>query len=72
MSYGGLDTLGPVGMTEIADAGGGELPDATAHELGGALPAVSPAPALAEGTSGVEPTGEAKRATAAKLEALVP
>ena len=29
------------------------------------------APALAEGTSGVEPAGEAERATAAKFEALV-
>ena len=30
------------------------------------------APALAEGTTGVEPAGKAEIATAAKLEALVP
>jgi hypothetical protein len=32
---------------------------------------VGPAPALAEGTSGVKPAGEAERTTAAKFEALV-
>ena len=37
------------------------------------LPAVGDAaPALAEGTAGVEPAGEAERAAAAKLEVLDP
>jgi hypothetical protein len=68
----GPDTLGPVGVTEIADAGEVELPDVTVYELGTALPAMGPAPALTERTSSVEPAGEAERATTAKLEALVP
>ena len=72
VSHGGLDTLGPVNVTEILDAGEGELPDVTAHELRGALPVVAPTPALAEGTSSVEPAGEAERTTTAKLEVLVP
>jgi hypothetical protein len=72
VSYGGPDTLRPVGMTEIVDAGEGELLDVTAHELGEALLAVSPAPALAERTSGIELAGEAKRASATKLKVLVP
>ena len=59
-------------MTEILGAGEGELPDVTAHELGGALPVVGPAPALTEGTSSVEPAGEAERTTTGKLEVLVP
>ena len=36
------------------------------------MPVVGAAPALAEGTAGVEPASEAEIATAAKLEALVP
>jgi hypothetical protein len=43
-----------------------------AHKRGGVLPVVGAAPALAEGTAGVEPAGEAEKATAAKSEALVP
>ncbi len=42
------------------------------HERGGALLIVGDAQALAEGTAGVEPAGEAEKATAAKPEALVP
>jgi hypothetical protein len=33
---------------------------------------VGAAPALAEGTAGIEPTGKAEKATTAKSEALVP
>ena len=42
------------------------------HEGGGALPVVSAVPAMAEGTSSVEPAGGAEKATAAKLEASEP
>jgi len=38
----------------------------------GALQVMGAATALAEGTPGVEPAGEAEKATAAKSEALVP
>ena len=58
-------------MAEIADAGEVEPPGVTPHEPRGALLVVGPAPPLAEGTSGVEPTGEAERAAAAKFEGLV-
>jgi hypothetical protein len=38
----------------------------------GALQVVGAAPALAEDTAGIEPAGEAERATTAKSEALAP
>lgn len=41
-----------------------------AHE--GALPAVAAVRVVAKSTVGVEPSGEAERAMAAKFEALVP
>ena len=42
------------------------------HERGGALPVVGVAPALAEGTAGVGPAGEAETASTAEPEALAP
>jgi hypothetical protein len=42
------------------------------NEGGGAATGRATAPTLAEGTAGVEPTGKAEKATAAKSEALVP
>jgi hypothetical protein len=42
-----------------------------AHEQGGTLLVMSAAPALAEGTAGIKPAGEAERAMAAKPDALV-
>ena len=42
------------------------------HKRGGALLIVGDIQALAEGTAGAEPAGEAKKATTAKPEALVP
>jgi hypothetical protein len=68
----GSDTLRPVGVTKTADAGEVELPNVTMYELGTALPAMGPAPALSKRASSVEPAGEAERATTTKLEALVP
>jgi hypothetical protein len=47
-----------------------ERMNADANERGGALSAVDAAPALAEGTAGIKPASGAKRATAAKPEAL--
>jgi hypothetical protein len=41
------------------------------HELGGVLLVVGLAPALAEGTSGIKPTGKAESVTTAKFEVLV-
>ena len=47
-------------------------PRASPHtKLWGTFSVVGPAPALSEGTSGVEPAGEAERSTAAKFKALV-
>jgi len=50
-------------MVANTDAEEVEPPGVDAHERGGALPVVGAAPALAKGTAGVEPAGEAKRAT---------
>ena len=46
--------------------------DTLAHEQGGAVPVLDTTPALAEGTDGVEPAGEAERAKPAQPEALAP
>ena len=67
-----IDPFGSAGMAENADAGEVEPSGVDTHERGGALLVVGTAPTLAEGTAGVEPTGEAERATAAKSEALAP
>jgi hypothetical protein len=59
-------------MAKNADVRNLEPSSVNAHEQGGALPVVGAAPALAEDTAGIEPTGKAEKATAAKSEALVP
>ncbi len=69
---GDLDSLGLAWTVADMEARKVEPSDVDAHEQGGALPVVGAAPALAEGTAGVEPAGEAEKATAAKPEALVP
>ena len=66
------DPFGLASAVESADLRGVEPSGVNAHERGGAQPVAGTAPALAEGTAGVEPAGETKIATAAKLEALVP
>ena len=53
------------------DTEGVERVDIDAHEQGGTLPVVGAASALAEGTAGVGPAGEAETATTAEPEALV-
>ena len=68
----GPDPLGLVGAVVDVDVREVEPSGVDAHKRGGALPVVGVAPALAEGTAGVEPAGEAETATAAKSEALVP
>jgi len=40
------------------------------HEQKGALPVAGTAPALVEGAAGVDPAGEAERATTARPKAL--
>jgi len=69
---GDLDSLGLAWTVADMEARKVEPSGVDAHERGGALPVVGAAPALAEGTAGVEPAGEAEKATAAKPEALVP
>jgi hypothetical protein len=69
-----IEPFGSAGMAENADAGEVKPSGVDAHERGGALPVmvVGAAPALVEGTTGVEPTGEAERAAAVKSEAWAP
>ena len=69
-SPGGLDSLGLACMAVDADTKEVEPSGVDAYERRGALPIVCAAPALAEGTAGVEPASEAERAMAAKFEAL--
>jgi len=71
-SPGDLDRLGLAHVAADADASEPEPPSVDTHGRGGVLPVVGVAPALAKGTAGVERTGEAETAMAAKLEALVP
>jgi len=71
-SPGDLDRLRLVCTVSNADARELEPSSVDAYERVGALPVVGAAPALAEGTAGVEPAGEAERAMAAKSEALAP
>jgi len=63
---GGLDSLGLAWTVADMDA------KKVGPKSVDALLVVGAAPALAKGTAGVEPAGEAEKATAAKLEALVP
>jgi hypothetical protein len=55
-----------------AGVGDVETPSVNAHERGGALPVVGVVLALAEGTAGVEPAGEAEKTAAARSEVLIP
>ena len=64
--------FGLAGVAENADTEEIEPSGVNAHKRGGALPVAGIASALAEGTADVEPAGEAKKAVAAKPEALVP
>jgi hypothetical protein len=61
-------------MADLENVGTGDVKSSNvnAHERWGVLLVVCTAPALAEDTAGVEPAGEAERATAARPEALVP
>ena len=61
---------GFIDLAEDADARKLEPSGIDMHERGGALPVVGAAPAQAESTAGVEPTGEAERAIAAKPKVL--
>ena len=70
-SPGDLDNLGPACTVANMDAEGVERADIDAHEQGGTLPVVGAASALAEGTAGVGPAGEAETATTTEPEALV-
>jgi hypothetical protein len=67
-----VDPFGRAGVAENTDAGEVETSSVDAHERGGALPVAGTAPALAKGTAGVKPAGEAERAITAKSEALAP
>ena len=67
-----IDPFGSAGVAENADTREVKPSGVDAHKRGGVLPVVGAAPALAKGTAGIEPTGEAERATAAKSEALAP
>jgi len=57
---------------ENASVGPVECAEVDTHGLGGALPVAGTALDLAEGTAGIEPAGEAERATTTKPEALAP
>jgi len=67
-----LDNLGPACTAENADVGKVKPSCIDVHKQGGALPVAGAAPALAEGTAGVRPAGEAETASTARPEALVP
>jgi len=71
-SPGDLDSLGPVCTVADMDAIEVECLCVDAHKQGGALPAVGAAPAQAEGTASVGPTGKAETATTTEPEALAP
>ena len=71
-SPGDLDSLRLTCAVVDVDVEEVEPSGVDAHKRGGALLLVGATPALAEGTAGVEPAGEAEKAVAAKPEALVP
>jgi hypothetical protein len=67
-----IDPFGHAGMAENTDAGEVETSSVDVYEQGGALPVAGTAPALAKRTTGIKPTGKAKRAITVKSEALAP
>jgi len=67
-----LDNLGPACTAENPDIGKVKPSCIDVHKQGGALPVMGAAPALAEGTAGVRPAGEAETASTARPKALVP
>ena len=71
-SHGDLDRLELACIVANVDAMDVEPRALTRMNEGGMLPVARATPALAEGTDGVEPAGEAERANAAKPEALAP
>ena len=66
------DPLGLASAAVSADADAREVEPSgiDTHERGGDLPVMGAAPALAEGTAGIEPASGAERATAARSDAL--
>jgi len=67
-----MSPLGIPGIAENVDMEKIELSGVDVGERDGALSVVGAAQPWPEGTTGVEPTGEAERAMATKSDALVP